>query len=139
MAITRVEYAELCKITRQAVQNGIDIFNEKQLLHTIKKRKYIKDAVKKINIWKKKLTCIKEDTGSLPYDKQRIADRLSEYYSDQFSSTQPTVNTVLRFQGVNEKVPSILESEVQRAIQKLKIRRRYGNKRCFKVGWRYNL
>ena len=36
------------------------------------KRKNIKDAVKKIEIGKKKLTCIKEKNGSLSYDKQRI-------------------------------------------------------------------
>ena len=54
MAITKVEYAELCKITRQAVQNDIDVFDEKQLLHTIEKQKNIKDAVKKIDIRKKK-------------------------------------------------------------------------------------
>ena len=77
MAITKVEYAELCKITRQAVQNDIDVFNEKQLLHTIEKRKNIKDAVEKIDIGKKKLKCIKEENGSLSYDKQRIADWFS--------------------------------------------------------------
>ena len=113
---------QLCKITRQAVQNDIDIFNEKQLLHTIEKRKKIKDAVKKIDIGKKKLTCIKEENGSPSYDKQHIADRFSEYYSDQFSSTQPIVNTVLSFQKINEKDSSILKFEVQRAIQKLKIK-----------------
>ena len=86
------------------------------------KKEKIKDAVKKIDIGKKKLTCIKKENGSLSYDKQRIADRFSEYYSDQFSSAQPTANTVLRFQEVNQKVPSILKSEIQRAIQKLKIR-----------------
>ena len=97
IAITKVEYVELCKITCQAVLNDIDIFNEKQLLHTIVKRKNIKDAVKKIDIVKKKLNCIKEEIGPLFYGKQRIADWSSEYYRDQFSSPQPTVNTVLDF------------------------------------------
>ena len=46
IAILKVEHAELSKFTRQAEQNGIDIFNEKQLLHIIGKRKNIKDAIK---------------------------------------------------------------------------------------------
>ena len=103
-------------------------------MHTIEKRKNIKNAVKKIDIRKKKLTCIKKENGSLSYNKQRIADRFSEYYSDQFSFSQPIVNTVLRFQKVNDKVPSILKSEVQRAKNHKLTNRRYGNKRCFKAG-----
>ena len=109
-----IAYAEICKTVRKLSRDDIRQYNTMRVKKAVETGKGLKkDATKEE--CKVMIPSLKEEDGSIITNKERILERCAEFYEKLYEDTVQSIANV-----ETEEVPSILTSEVERALSQIK-------------------
>ena len=107
---TNIEYMERCKTVRKLLRDDIREYNTMRVKEAVETGKAIKKATNKEEC-KVMIPSLKDEDGSIITNRERILERCAQFYED-------TVQNITKME--TEEVPSILTSEVERALRQMK-------------------
>ena len=111
---TNIEYAEICKTVRKLLRDDIREYNTMRVKEAVETGKGLKKATTKEEC-KVMIPSLKEEDGSIITNRERILERCAEFYEKLYEDTVQNIAKV-----ETEEVPSILTSEVERALSQMK-------------------
>jgi hypothetical protein len=119
-----VEYRNLTKTINKAMRSDLRKYNVQLAQNTIQANCNMKVLRSKLMNVKKEIFKLRDKTGTIQFDRNKILDIAKEYYEDLFSSKRPNPNTatgrpVVRNVG-SEDLPDIIAEEVKAAVNEMK-------------------
>ena len=118
-----IEYSEICKAIRRKMKEDIRKHDEKHIIKAIENSKSLKQARQKQRLGKGQLISIMEEDGTHIHDKDRIVKRCVEFYEELYKSRRASADQDSRDDRTTTSgidAPSILQSEVEASIKRLK-------------------
>lgn len=117
-----IEYTEICKAIRRKMATDIHDHNEDEILRALEANKGIKLLRRRQCLGRNNITALKEEDGTIIRDFDRLIKRCEEFYTKLYSTRQtgqPTTS-VHATTSQDGQPPSILPSEVEAAVRRLK-------------------
>ena len=111
---TNIEYPEIRKTVRKLLRNDIREYNTMGVKEAVETGKGLEKATNEEEC-KVMIPSLKEEDGSIITNGERILERCAEVYEKLCEDTMQNIATV-----ETEEVPSILTSEVERALSQMK-------------------
>ena len=111
---TNIEYAEICKTVRKLLTDDIRECNSMRVKEEVETGKGLKKATTKEEC-KVMIPSLKEEDRSIITNRERILEGCAEFYEKLYEDTVQNIAKV-----GTEEVPSILTSEVERALSQMK-------------------
>ena len=111
---TNIDYGEICKTVRKLLRDDSREYNTMRVTEAVKTGKGLKKAT--INEeCKVMIPSLKEEDGSIITNREIILERCAEFYEKLY---EDLVHNIAKVE--TEEVPSILTSEVERALSQMK-------------------
>ena len=117
-----IEYAELFKTIRKKLRDHKRMKNTELICTTIEKSCSLKEMAKRLQIVRKEITSLSDKDGNEIINRDKILNRIKEFYEHLYESKHPIAN----FQEPEDAVPEILIWEVENAISEIKYNKAIG-------------
>jgi len=111
----KIEYSELCKTIRKRMRDDIREHNTVRVREAIESGRGLQKAGNSREGCKILIPSLKEEDGTITTSRERILERCAEFYESLYKDA---AHNIMPMEA--EEVPSILDSEIEYAMKKMK-------------------
>ncbi|KAI5737947.1 hypothetical protein M8J77_001036 [Diaphorina citri] len=115
----KIEYAELCKLTRKKIREDVKKFNNNLAQKAIENNKGLKSVKNKINIGRKGIFALKDENGILTKNNDEIIKIVENFYNKLYQDENKEEFNLENYWEDSDISP-ILADEVDKTIRTMK-------------------